>query len=98
MDKLTPTARWTKTQPWRGLFGVAVTVGYTFLITAIFDLKAFNGFFTLLICPLSLSWLWWAWAGSVGHIRQARDSSNRGGECSSLVSWFSLESLLVISF
>ena len=49
MDKLTPTARWTKTQPWRGLFGVAVTVGYTFLITAIFDLKAFNGFFTLLI-------------------------------------------------
>jgi len=49
MDQLTPTARWTITQPWRGLFGVAVTVGYAFLITSIFDLKTFNGYFTLLI-------------------------------------------------
>jgi len=49
MDELTPTARWTITQPWRGLFGVAVTVGYAFLITSIFDLKTFNGYFTLLI-------------------------------------------------
>jgi hypothetical protein len=49
MDESTTTARWTIPQPWRGLFGVAVTVGYAFLITAIFDLKAFNGFFTLLI-------------------------------------------------
>ena len=36
-------------QPWRGLFGVAVTVGYTFLITAIFDLSTFNGYLTLLL-------------------------------------------------
>ncbi len=49
MDELTPTARWTITQPWRGLFGVAVTVGYAFLMTTIFDLKTFNGYFTLLI-------------------------------------------------
>ncbi len=49
MNELTPTARWTITQPFRGLFGVAVTVGYAFLITSIFDLKTFNGYFTLLI-------------------------------------------------
>ena len=34
MDESTTTARWAIPQPWRGLFGVAVTVGYAFLITA----------------------------------------------------------------
>ena len=43
MDELTPTARWTVTQPWRGLFGIIVTLGLSFTITAIFDIASFNG-------------------------------------------------------
>jgi hypothetical protein len=46
MDELTPTAKWTITQPWRGLFGIVVTLGCAFTITAIFDIQAYNGIFT----------------------------------------------------
>ncbi|WP_300459110.1 hypothetical protein [Desulfobacula sp.] len=49
MNELTPAERWTIPQPWRGFFGVVVTVGYTFLLTTIFSMKTFNGHFTLLI-------------------------------------------------
>ena len=49
MGEISKKMRWTVTQPWRGLFGLAVTLGYTFLVTLNFDVKEFNGFFTLLI-------------------------------------------------
>ena len=49
MSELTPAERWIIPQPWRGFFGVVVTVGYTFLLMTIFTLKTFNGHFTLLI-------------------------------------------------
>ena len=43
MNELTPTARWTITQPWRGLFGLVVTLGLAFTIATIFDIDSFNG-------------------------------------------------------
>ncbi len=49
MDELTPKAKWTVTQPWRGLFGTAVTLWVAFTITAIFNMDAFLGNFTLFI-------------------------------------------------
>lgn len=49
MKESTPADFWDVPQPWRGIFGVAVTVGYTFFITALFDLKTFNGYLTLLL-------------------------------------------------
>jgi len=49
MEKVSITARWTLIQPWRGLFGLSVTLGYAFLVTSSFDIKEFNGLCTLLI-------------------------------------------------
>jgi hypothetical protein len=49
MDGLSPTARWTITQPWRGLFGIAVTLGAALIITSIFDMKGYLGVFTTFI-------------------------------------------------
>lgn len=47
--KLTPTAGWTVTQPWRGIFGLAVTLGFALTMTATFDIQTYLGFFTTLI-------------------------------------------------
>jgi hypothetical protein len=49
MKESTSAGLWVIPQPWRGIFGVAVTVGFTFLMTSIFDLKTFNGRLTLLL-------------------------------------------------
>jgi hypothetical protein len=49
MDKLNPSARWTVTQPWRGLFAFVVTVAFVWAVTAIFDMKSYLGFYTILI-------------------------------------------------
>jgi len=49
MDELTPTARWTITQPWRGIFGLVVTLGSAMIITSIFDLQTYLGVFTTFI-------------------------------------------------
>ena len=47
MDELTPKAKWTVTQPWRGLFGTALTLWVAFAIAAAFDMQSFMGNFTL---------------------------------------------------
>jgi hypothetical protein len=49
MEGLEPTAGWTTTQPWRGLFGVAVTLGIAFTVTASFDMQTYLGFFTTIL-------------------------------------------------
>jgi hypothetical protein len=49
MDEMTPTARWTITQPWRGIFGLLVTLGAMLTITSIFDIKGYMGLFTTFI-------------------------------------------------
>jgi hypothetical protein len=49
MDGLTPTARWTITQPWRGIFGLVITLGASMIITSIFNLQAYLGTFTTFI-------------------------------------------------
>ena len=49
MDELTPTARWTITQPWRGIFGLVVTLGLMMIVTACFDLKTYLGPFTAIL-------------------------------------------------
>jgi len=49
MDELTPTARWTVTQPWRGIFGLVVTLGAMLIVTSIFDIKGYLGLFTTFI-------------------------------------------------
>ncbi len=41
-----PTASWTVTQPWRGIFGMLVCLGVAFAITTAFDMDAFAGVFT----------------------------------------------------
>ncbi|MBN1830707.1 MAG: hypothetical protein JW896_01190, partial [Deltaproteobacteria bacterium] len=46
MDELNPTASLTVTQPWRGLFGVVVTLGMAFTITSLFDIHAYGALFT----------------------------------------------------
>jgi hypothetical protein len=51
MEQSTPT-KWTVNQPWRGLFGVAVTVAYVFTITSIFKPEFFLGFYTLFIMSM----------------------------------------------
>ena len=63
MSDLAPRARWTVTQPWRGIFGLAVTVCYVLVMTSIFEVQFFLGFYTLLIMSmvpilvvLSLGW------------------------------------------
>ena len=49
MDELTPTARWTIMQPWRGIFGLVVTLGAMLIVTSIFDIKGYMGLFTTFI-------------------------------------------------
>jgi hypothetical protein len=49
MDELTPTARWTVMQPWRGIFGLIVTLGAMLIITSIFDIEGYLGLFTTFI-------------------------------------------------
>ena len=49
MDELTPTARWTVTQPWRGIFGLVITLAAMLIITSIFDIKGYLGLFTTFI-------------------------------------------------
>jgi len=46
MDEFNPTANWTTAQPWRGLFGVVVTLGTAFTITSLFDIQAYSALFT----------------------------------------------------
>ena len=46
---MTPTARWTITQPWRGIFGLIITLGSAMIITSIFDLQTYLGTFTTFI-------------------------------------------------
>ena len=45
MDELTPKAKWTVTQPWRGLFGTALTLWVAFAIAAAFDMQELFGQF-----------------------------------------------------
>jgi hypothetical protein len=45
-------ASWAVTQPWRGIFGTAVTLGIVAVITVSFDMGAFQGLFTLLIMSM----------------------------------------------
>lgn len=49
MGELEPTAGWTTAQPWRGLFGVAVTLGIALTVTASFDMQTYLGFFTTIL-------------------------------------------------
>jgi hypothetical protein len=49
MDEVTPTARWTITQPWRGIFGLVVTLVIMMVVTTIFDIKGYLGLFTTFI-------------------------------------------------
>jgi len=49
MDELTPTARWTVTQPWRGIFGLVITLAAMLIIPSIFDIKGYLGLFTTFI-------------------------------------------------
>jgi len=49
MDGLTPTARWTITQPWRGIFGLIITLGSSMIITSMFNLQTYLGTFTTFI-------------------------------------------------
>jgi hypothetical protein len=49
MNEMTPTAQWTITQPWRGVFGLVVTLGAMMIVTSIFDLKTYLGLFTTII-------------------------------------------------
>jgi hypothetical protein len=49
MDELVPKAKWTVTQPWRGLFGTAITLWVAFVIATAFDLQSFLGNFTLFL-------------------------------------------------
>jgi hypothetical protein len=52
MDDLAPKARWTITQPWRGIFGLVVTISYVLVITSIFEVQFFLSFYTLLIMSM----------------------------------------------
>jgi hypothetical protein len=49
MEGMTPTARWTITQPWRGIFGLIVTLGSCMIITSMFNLQTYLGTFTTFI-------------------------------------------------
>lgn len=49
---VTASASWTVTQPWRGLFGVVVTLWVALLITASFGIEQYLGAFTLFIMSL----------------------------------------------
>jgi len=52
MEDLGPKAKWTITQPWRGIFGFIVTVCYVMVITSIFEVQYFLSFYTLLIMAM----------------------------------------------
>ncbi len=41
-----PTASWTVTQPWRGIFGMLVCLGIAFGITSAYNMSEFMGLFT----------------------------------------------------
>jgi hypothetical protein len=49
MDELTPTARWTVTQPGRGIFGLVITLAAMLIVTSIFDIKGYLSLFTTFI-------------------------------------------------
>ncbi|MBW1707135.1 MAG: hypothetical protein JRJ86_18580, partial [Deltaproteobacteria bacterium] len=49
MDEMTPTASWTVTQPWRGIFGLVVTLGAMMIVTSCFDIKTYLGPFTAIL-------------------------------------------------
>jgi len=49
MDEMMPSARWTTMQPWRGLFGLAVTLGAMMIVTSLFDVAGYLGLFTTII-------------------------------------------------
>lgn len=52
MDELIPTARWTLIQPWRGLFGFAVTFALAMIITVSFGMDNYLGLLTLWIMSM----------------------------------------------
>ncbi len=52
MEDLGPKAKWTITQPWRGIFGLIVTILYVLVITSIFDAQYFLSFYSLLIMAM----------------------------------------------
>lgn len=52
MQQISPEMRRTVTQPWRGLFGLALTVGYVLTMTSIFETQFFLGFYTLIIMSM----------------------------------------------
>ena len=67
---------WTVVQPWRGLFGLFVTIGLAFLITSIFDIQTFNGvftFFTIALVPMEavMGLVWGGQYPPTGDLHQA---------------------------
>jgi hypothetical protein len=52
MEELTPKARWTLVQPWRGLFGFAVTFALSLIITVNFGMDSYLGLLTLWIMSM----------------------------------------------
>jgi hypothetical protein len=45
--KIVPTAKWTLTQPWRGLLALVITISIALVITTMFKMETFMGIFTL---------------------------------------------------
>ncbi len=52
MEELIPTARWTQIQPWRGLFGFAVTFAISLIIMVSFGMDNYLGLLTLWIMSM----------------------------------------------
>ncbi|MGD0237447.1 MAG: hypothetical protein ABSC55_23325 [Syntrophorhabdales bacterium] len=48
MEQIAPSAKWTVIQPWRGFFGLVVTICVALIITSAFSMESFLGLFTLL--------------------------------------------------
>jgi len=45
--KIVPTAKWTLAQPWRGLLALVITMSIALVITTMFKMETFMGFFTI---------------------------------------------------
>ncbi|MGD0229730.1 MAG: hypothetical protein ABSC19_05130 [Syntrophorhabdales bacterium] len=76
MDQSVSKAHWTEVQPWRGFLVLAITIGLAFLITSIFDIKAFNGmftFFTMALVPIEavIAIVWGGQYPPTGNMHQA---------------------------
>ena len=83
MDGLAPTARWTVMQPWRGLFGVVVTLGLAFTITSIFDIASFNGIVALWAMSMvpTEAVMGMVWGGQYPPLEKTSGMAWAGAEC-----------------